>query len=108
MILELPFDIDQKIYVIANKKKMNAVDRVITEKNKVVYPATVIGYLLEGENGQLCIMVRLLVETDLRVPNIRSQPQNYCFVDEVKSCECFADKEAANDALQKMETQALE
>lgn len=35
MILELPFDIDQKIYVIANKKKMNAVGRVITEKTRL-------------------------------------------------------------------------
>lgn len=51
MLLELPFDISQKIYVIANKKKMNTVGRVITEKHKVVYPATVIGYLLEKENG---------------------------------------------------------
>lgn len=108
MLLELPFDINQKVYVIANKKKMNTVGRVITEKNKVVYSATVIGYLLEKENDQLCIIARLLVETDLRVSNTRSRPQNYCFVDEVKSCDCFADKKAANGVLQKMETQALE
>lgn len=91
MIVDLPLDIGQKVYIIANKAKMNSAGRIYPTKAKVVYPATVIGLLLEREDEKLCVKARVLIKTDVIAPSNRP----YAYMGEVKASECYFDMESA-------------
>ena len=91
MIVDLPLDIGQKVYIVANKAKMNSAGRIYPTKEKVIYPATVIGFLLEREDEELCVKAKVLIETDVIAPSNRP----YSYMDEVKDSECFQDEASA-------------
>lgn len=95
MTVDLPLDIGQEVFTIVNKAKMNSAGRVYPAKEKVVYPATVIGLLIEREDKELCVKAKILIETDVISPSNRP----YSYIDEVKDSECFQNKASAMAAL---------
>lgn len=91
MTVDLPLNIGQKVYIVANRAKMNSAGRVYPAKEKVVYPATVIGLLIEREDKELCVKARILIETDVIAPSNRP----YAYMGEVKASECYYDEASA-------------